>query len=183
MAVNYDAAAELARVPLEDGEVQALQFSGGAALLNDRVKLRHFLSRVRATMEAHVREQRATQREMDQILASVGQSSDPFTAAVEALSRCSVEDQQEIYDVQGRRFLAEITQARQEAETAAIAAASATNRARMVLSQALEIPGLPEETRHELRRCLDSVPLMRAPEFGPAPAGDGAFRVRAGGGS
>lgn len=180
LALIYNASPETAQVPLDSAEIEALLLTDGAEFVRDRAKLRHFLSRVRATNSAHLRAIRARQREIEEILEELGAQSDPVEAATVALSKCSAEQQALVYDRAGQALVWQARDAQERTQQAFLAAASDTNRARAALGQALEAEGLPDATRAGLQACLESLPVMRVPREPEPEFVAGGFNVEPG---
>lgn len=161
----YDDSPVNARVPLAPEEVEGLLLTDGAEISSQPRRVRHLLTRMRATMAAHVVAVRSLQRDLESLTEGRG-VQDPVARALDALSSCSYDQQRQVYDQRAQALLDAVDLSRREGEQARVAAASETNRARVALAQAMEAPGLDEATRKHLAAALSQIPLMRR----PAPA-------------
>jgi len=172
--VTYDASPQTARVPLTAEDVEALLLTD-AAELTDRHKVRHVLTRMRATFAAHADRLRALQREVERRAEADRRRADPVKVALDALAELGPDDLRLVMDRRGQALVDAVVRANAEALEARAAAASETNRARLVLAWAAERPGLTDEVRAALAAAVEQLPLMRQPAPVPVPdVGGGA---------
>lgn len=175
----YDDAPATARVPLASEDVEALLLTDGAEIAGNPRRVRHLLTRVRATMAAHTTKVRLLQRDLEVIREGAQRTSNAVAGALDALARCSLDEQRQVYDRRAQVLLDTIAQAQRAGDDARVAAASETNRARLALAQAAAFPGLTPAAQEHVGRCLAQIPIMRRPVT-PAPAAPaGGFVVPA----
>lgn len=171
----YDDRPETARVPLTSEDVEALLLTDGAGVSGQPRRVRHLLSRMRATFAAHADVTRSLQRDLEMIAESGKRRSNPVTAALDALAALSLEDQRLVFDRRAQSLIDAVEHSRREAAAARVAAASETNRARLVLAHVLSSPDLPDGVRAQLSAALEQLPLMRQPVEAPLPQPQGGF--------
>lgn len=173
---GYDTDPRLVHVPLEPETVEALLLTDGSALVSSPGRVRHLLSRVRAAFVAHQERVRSMQRDVELMRSTAARNSqDPVTAALEALARCSPEQQRLVFDRRAQVMVATVEHANTVADAARVAAASETNRARLVLASVLSVPDLPEQVRQQVQAALEQIPVMRHPVPVPVPPTVGSF--------
>lgn len=169
----YDDRPALARVPLTSDDVEALLLTDGSQIAGDRRRVRHLLTRMRAAFAAHLETVRSMQRDVEHLQSRARTSADPVAEALSALAKCTVEQQRQVYDRRAQVLLDTVRAAQEEATAARVAAASETNRARLVLAELAARPDLPEQVRELLQRQLEQLPLIRHPAPAHVPPVDG----------
>lgn len=173
----YDDSPASARVPLASEDVEALLLTDGVDIAANPRKVRHLLTRMRATMASQMSLVRGLQRELETILEGAQRTSNPVATALDALAKCSYDEQRQVYDRRAQVLLDAVAQAQHEATQARVAASSETNRARLALAQAAGAPGLDPAVREHLAACLEQIPIMRRPAVADPVRPEGGFVV------
>lgn len=173
----YDESPAAARVPLTSQDVEALLLTDGADIAADPRRVRHLLTRMRATLAAHLATTRSLQRDLEVIVEGARRRAHPVAGALEALAQCTYQEQRQVYDRRAQVLIDKVEQSQRDAEEARVAAASETNRARLVLASAAQIPELSDQVRQALLEHLAQVPLMHRPVPPAVGPVDGAFTV------
>lgn len=174
----YDFSAVTANVPLGSEDVEALLLTDGGELAGDRRKVRHLLTRVRATLGAQQEQLLALRRSVEEMRQAAARRMKPVAAALDALASMSIEDQRLVYDRRAQVLLDAVQDAQGRADDALVAAASQVNRARLVLAQAAGLPGLTPQAVRLLALAVDELQVVSRPALAPVPAvPEGAFVV------
>lgn len=169
--IDYDDDPRLASVALQSEDVDTLLLTDGSFLAGSPRRVRHLLSRMRAAFSEHAEQLRSLHRDVDSMREAARVRSSPVANALEALSRLSLAEQEQVYSRRGRVLIDALNEARTQAAAARTAAASETNRARFVLSRLVESQQLPPEARDALLQALADLParmLGDGPDLVPA---------------
>jgi hypothetical protein len=174
MPVLYDDNPALSSVPLASEEVETLLLTDGSIFARNPARVRHLLSRMRATFAFELQERRALQRDIEGMHADARTRGTPVAAALDALRALSIEEQRRVFDLRAQVLLEEVTAARSSAQRAKVAAANETNRARFALASVLEDAALGDDVRDRLRAAAALLPPAVLPQPLPGPADPGA---------
>lgn len=175
-ATGYDDSPGAARQPLTLDDVDHLLVSDGRSLAGDGRRVRHLLSRVRATLSSHLDQVRALQRDVESLTRQGGGGLETVR---ELLGQLTLKQQAELYDQRGRALLAAVEDARSDVERARTLAASEVNKARFVLGALIDDVELPVNVRQQLASAMDTLPPAQPHRARPTPALAGGFSVTA----
>jgi hypothetical protein len=181
----YDDSPLTARVPLAGDEVERLLRSDGRYFTRDPARVRHLLSRMAATSDAHARVVRQLHADVDRLVAAGKSGTAPLAGALIALGKLSVDEQRQVLDMHAGALVEQLRAATADARRVKLAAVSEANRVRLVLAQVLEDADLPPEVRDRVREYLRRLPATGQVPSDPAPvdvsgmlpAGRGGFTV------
>lgn len=176
---GYDDRPEASLVPLLSEEVEALLLTDASAFASKPRLVRHLLTRMRATFAAHSELVRSLRRDIEQLAEAGKRRKNPVTAALDALAALTLEEQRMVFDRRAAALVEDVIQARREADAARVAAASETNRARLVLASVLREHQLDEASRARISAALEQLPIVRGPAAAATPVPEGGFAVAA----
>lgn len=178
---TYDDSDASAHTPMSAEDVDALLVSDGSTFAGNPARVRHLLTRVRASFMAHRRQIRALQRDVERIKDDSRRNADPVAGALEALGNLDDDSAGQVYDLRGRQMVAGVRTAREDAERVRVAALSDLNRARFAIGKVMVTPGMPAEVTEALDRALRTVQpdeqavVSAEVDWAPEPEVSGGF--------
>lgn len=163
MARAYDSSAAAAHEPLSSADVAHLVATGGSDALSSPARVRTFLARLSATVDAHAVALGDLHRSVAQVAGAARAAASPMGAALAALAALDEEGQRAVYDVRAAALLDGVDVAAAAVDRALSAARNESLRNRFVLASLMERTDLDEHAKSVLHAAMSDLSDPDAP--------------------
>ena len=134
-----------------------LLLNGGKVFVKDEAAIRHFLSRVAATLADQRNRLTALQHDVSKMAADRQTRSQPLARAMEALAALSEHERGQFMDASYNAEMEKLQRAQEEAYLERTAAANESNRVKFAIAALLEDDTLTPEARQRIANALASL--------------------------
>lgn len=140
-----------------------LVLNGGQVFLKDAAAIRHFLSRVGATLTDQRNRLNNLAQDVSRMSSEREFRGQPIARAIEALAALTDDERRQLMDTTYLAEMDKLQRAQDEAYLERTAAANETNRAKFALASVLEDPNLPPDVRQRIANAMASLKRATPP--------------------